>query len=281
MDYIELLCTIEPYVEERAEIMIARLAQRGFESFFDADTGFLAYIPVVDFDESILGDKSLQSVLDSKVSFDYKVIEERNWNEEWESSFKPVVVADRCMVRAPFHEIDPSVKYDIVIEPQMSFGTAHHETTHMMIEMLLNEDLAEKDVLDMGCGTGILAILAHKLGAVKIVAIDNDEWAYNNTLSNLIKNNTEDIVVLFGDASLLKNDKFDLIVANINRNVLLKDISKYSESLDDKGCLILSGFYKDDLRLITEEAAKHSLEFDSHLTRNDWVAAKYKRAYAG
>jgi len=275
MDYIELRCTINPYSEDHAGILTALLANLGFESFAENDDRLCAYIPSSDFDVTSLEEIDFKIIDKASVSFDHKIIKEKNWNALWESNFKPVIISGKCMVRAPFHEQDPKIEYDIIIEPKMSFGTAHHETTDLMIQSLLNETVSEMTVLDMGCGTGILAILAYKLGAKSINAIDNDEWAYNNSLDNVKKNNCHDILVQYGDASLLSEKKYDIILANINRNILLNDIPAYHEVLNKGGVLLLSGFYEKDLPVITEKAVGLSLSFDHHKVLNDWVVAKF------
>jgi ribosomal protein L11 methyltransferase len=197
-----------------------------------------------------------------------------NWNAEWEKNFNPIVVGDQCAIRAPFH--DPfDVKYDIIIEPKMSFGTGHHETTHMMIEHILASDFTNKSVLDMGCGTGVLAILSKKNGAEVVEAIDIDNWCYLNSLENISRNDCAEISVLQGDASLLKGKRFDVIIANINRNILLKDLSTYAACLNENGSLFLSGFYDSDCELIESSCLKLGLKFETKRIRNSWVALKF------
>jgi len=275
MDYEELNCTIKPFRKELAEILTAQLSDLGFESFVDHDEGFNAYIPSADFDVSVLG-KLIWPVSDeTEVSFDHKLIKQKNWNAVWESNFQPVVISGKCMVRAPFHEKDPSILYDLIIEPKMSFGTAHHETTELMIQMLFEENISGRKLLDMGCGTGVLAILAHKLGAGPVTAIDNDEWAYENSLSNIIKNNSSNIIVQHGDASSLQNEKYDVILANINRNILLNDIPAYIKVLNKGGSLIMSGFYEKDLPAIKDKAEGLLLKLDHLLVMNEWVVARF------
>jgi ribosomal protein L11 methyltransferase len=177
-------------------------------------------------------------------------------------------------VRAPFHP-KPETAYDIIIEPKMSFGTGHHETTHMMIQHILKNDFKEKSVLDMGCGTGVLAILAEMKGAKPIDAIDYDNWCYLNSLENVERNNCEHITVLEGDASLLNTQKYDTIIANINRNILLNDMGAYAKCLNANGTLFLSGFYVDDIPAIQEECNKHGLTYVERLEKNKWVALKF------
>lgn len=203
-----------------------------------------------------------------------KEIEQVNWNSEWEKNFKPIQVEDKVSIRAPFHP-KTDLPYEIVIEPKMSFGTGHHETTYAMLQQLLNLELVNKSVLDMGCGTGILAIFAEMKGAKPIDAIDIDAWCYENSLENIKRNNCSNISVYKGDASLLANKKYDVIIANINRNILLNDIGTYSQSLNEKGILLLSGFYKEDIQTIDEEALKYSLKKEIVLEKNKWVSIKY------
>ncbi|MGB2758985.1 MAG: 50S ribosomal protein L11 methyltransferase, partial [Maribacter stanieri] len=205
---------------------------------------------------------------------DYKEIEQENWNATWEQNFQPIIIDDVCMIRAPFHD-KIKVEYDIVIEPIMSFGSGHHETTHMMLQHILQLDVKDKTVLDMGSGTGVLAILAGMRGATTIDAIDIDNWCYLNAKENVERNNMDFISVYEGDAALLKGKKYDLIIANINRNILLADMPKYVQSLNSGGVLLLSGFYTEDLDMITQKCVDLELKFEKNLERNNWVAAKY------
>ena len=209
-----------------------------------------------------------------KIKFSYHEVIQTNWNKEWEKNFNPIQVDGLVSVRAPFHE-NPFLKFDIVIEPKMSFGTGHHETTHMMIQHLLALDLENKKVLDMGCGTGILAIFAEMKGAQPTDAIDIDSWCYQNSIENVQRNGCKHITVLEGDSSLLKGKKYDVIIANINRNILLSDMKTYTDCLTTNGVLLLSGFYKADIAIIEREVVKHGLVFDKMIQRNSWVALKY------
>ena len=202
-------------------------------------------------------------------------IPDRDWNEVWESSYEPVVINEICRIRAPFHQPDSRYKFDLLIEPKMSFGTAHHETTALIIKMMLDTDFRNRDVLDMGSGTGVLAILAKKLGSATTVAIDNDEWAYRNALDNIRMNDTNDISVELGDATTLKDRHFDIIIANINRNILLRDMKEYVKCLDNNGIIFFSGFYQADLPMIAKEAESLGLVFSRHLAENEWTAAAF------
>ena len=261
-------------IQTAIDILVAELGQVGFESFTENPDGVEAYIQKADWNASLLNDIQILQSEEVTFSYDVKEIEQVNWNEEWEKNFEPIVVADQVSIRAPFHE-NPGLKYDIVIEPKMSFGTGHHETTHLMIQHLMELDLQGKKVLDMGCGTGILAIFAEMKGAAALDAIDIDNWCYENSLENVERNNCHHISVFEGDASLLKSDVYDVIIANINRNILLKDMSVYADSLKENGILLLSGFYTEDIEKINESAESNGLKQDKKLTRNNWVGLKY------
>lgn len=274
MNYIELSFSVEPQIPFQ-DILIAELAEMGCESFEETETGLLAYIQQALFDEALLKEIAILNNDLVKISYTSKTIEAQNWNALWESNYDSVVIDDECYIRAPFHPSKPEYKFEILIEPQMSFGTAHHETTANMISFLLKEDVKGKSVLDMGCGTAVLAILAHKKGASTICAIDNDEWAYKNSLDNIIKNDTKNISVHLGDASLLKAKSFDIIFANINKNILLADMESYSNCLKKGGLLFMSGFYESDLDDIKIKANQLALKYKQHLVKNNWVAAKF------
>lgn len=274
MDYTEVSLKIELNSPEM-EIIIAQLAEIGFESFMESDDGLLAYIPFNNFNESLFNDFIKENLEPKAIDYSVKTIKEQNWNEVWESNYDPVIIKNQVHIRAPFHETNPTIKYEILVNPKMSFGTAHHETTSLMIEMLLDEEIRGKKVLDMGCGTGILAILSEKMGATCIDAIDNDEWAYENSLENLDNNNCKNISVHLGDAGILKNIDYELILANINRNVLLRDISTYATHMLKNSILLLSGFYTEDLKLIQSSARDSNLKLISQKVKNNWVAAKF------
>ncbi len=280
--YLGYTFTINP-LEPAREILIAELGYEGFESFVETETGCIAYIQkdeafpdsTVKFGELLENIHILQSE-EFSIQYDAQEIEQVNWNEEWEKHFDPIEVDGRCQVRAPFHK-STNREYDIVIEPKMSFGTGHHETTHMMIKHLLKLDITEKKTLDMGCGTGVLAILAEKRGARPIDAIDIDNWCYLNSLENASRNNCKYISVAEGDAALLKGKSYDIIIANINRNILLQDIPTYANCLQNDGVLLLSGFYTEDIPLISEKCNQHGLYFQGNYERNNWVACKFTK----
>jgi len=271
--YIGYYFKVEP-LQLGVEILIAELGFAGFESFVETEEGVTAYIQKEEWQATILDAVQILSSEEFEISFSHEEIEQTNWNEEWEKNFNPIVVGDVCSVRAPFHE-KPQTKYDIVIEPKMSFGTGHHETTHMMIQHILDNDFSNKSVLDMGCGTGVLAILAEIKGAQPIDAIDIDNWCYINSLENVERNNCHHISVYEGDASLLEGKKYDIVIANINRNILLNDLQVYTSCLNTNGVLFLSGFYSHDIPIIEEECAKYDLRLTEKQERNNWVALKF------
>jgi ribosomal protein L11 methyltransferase len=262
--------------EPATEILIAQLGFAGFESFVENEDGVTAYIQEGDWNAAILEDIQILNSDEFEISYVEEVIEQINWNSEWEKNFEPIQVDNLVSIRAPFHE-HPNLKYDIIIEPKMSFGTGHHETTHMMVQQLLELDLTNKKVLDMGCGTGILAIFAEMKGANQIDAIDIDNWCYLNSIENVERNNCHHISVFEGDATLLKNKKYDLIIANINRNILLNDMKAYMSCLGKEGTILFSGFYKEDIPFIDAEVSKYGLKLEKTFERNNWVSLKYTK----
>ncbi|HAI37123.1 MULTISPECIES: 50S ribosomal protein L11 methyltransferase [unclassified Maribacter] len=271
--YIEYRFTVKPK-EPASDILIAELGEAGFESFVEEEDDVLAYIQKTDWSSDILDDIYIFGNSNFEITYQYKEIAQENWNATWEQNFQPIIVDDVCMIRAPFHE-KIQVDYDIVIEPKMSFGTGHHETTHMMLQHILQLDVENKTVLDMGSGTGVLALLAGMRGATNIDAIDIDNWCYLNAKENVARNNMDFISVYEGDVTLLKDKKYDLIIANINRNILLADLPSYAKCLNKGGVLLLSGFYTEDLEMISQKCTELELKFEKNLERNNWVAAKY------
>lgn len=271
--YIGYQFTVKP-LQPATEILIAELGFAGFESFAETEEGVTAYIQKEEWHDIILDQIQVLNSDEFEISYTFEEIEQVNWNEEWEKNFNSIVVGNRCTVRAPFHEV-PNTQYDIIIEPKMSFGTGHHETTHMMIQHILNNEFTDRSVLDMGCGTGVLAILAEKKGAKQIDAIDIDNWCYINSLENIERNNCKHISVLEGDANLLDNKTYDVVIANINLNILLSDIEMYASCLNKNGMLFLSGFYDSDIPIIEKECHKYDLKLKEQLKRNNWVSLKY------
>lgn len=273
MAYIELTFSLLNN-ESILEILSARLSMLGFDSFFEDEEGFRAYCPEENLILKEIETLMLEPIFSEIKLLSFKPLEDKNWNEIWESSYEPVMIDDRCFIRAPFHD-KKDVAYNILIEPKMSFGTAHHETTAQMISWVLKTDLKGQSLLDMGCGTAVLAILARLKGADPVVAIDNDIWAYNNSCENVGLNQTYDIKVVMGDASAIGNQVFNIILANINRNILLNDMHHYASALQPNGMLFLSGFYETDLDSIRQSAQKNGLKYLDHTVKNQWVAAKF------
>ena len=271
--YLGFHFAVEPK-ELGSEILVAELGELPFESFIESDFGVVAYIQKQFWNENILDDLHILSSPEFLVSYTIEEIDQVNWNEEWEKNFEAIEVDGICHVRAPFHP-KTDAKFDIIIEPKMSFGTGHHETTHMMIQHLLETDVTGKKTLDMGCGTAILAILAEMKGAEPIDAIDIDNWCYLNSIENAERNNCTQISVYEGDAALLKDKKYDVIIANINRNILLNDMQSYVDCLNKNGILMLSGFYNEDIPFIDASCTEKGLTFVKKLERNNWVSLKY------
>lgn len=272
--YIEYNFKVEP-LQPGTEILIAELGYVGFESFVETEEGVTAYIQKDEWRDNILDEVEILNSAEFKIDHSFSEIEQINWNIEWEKNFSPIEVDGKCVVRAPFHP-ERNLEYEIVIEPKMSFGTGHHETTFMMLQYILENEFEGKSVLDMGCGTAVLAILAEMRGASSIDAIDIDEWCYENSIENTEKNNCQNISVYLGDAALLKNQKYDVIIANINRNILLEDMHVYAKCLKNNGSLYLSGFYSQDLAVIKETCNSLGLEFVDNKENNNWIAAKFR-----
>lgn len=272
-NYLEFQFKIAP-LQPGSEILIAQLGYAGFESFVENEDGITAYIQKEEFTEGFLEDIQILSSDEFIISYSSKEIEQVNWNSEWEKNFNPIIVADKCSVRAPFHE-KPDTEFDIVIEPKMSFGTGHHATTHMMLQHILKNEWVGKRVLDMGCGTGVLAILAEMKGATALDAIDIDNWCYLNTLENVDRNNCTHINVYEGTAEMLKDQQYDVVIANINRNILLEDVPTYSNCLVSGGKMFLSGFYTEDVPAIEKVCKENGLIFEGKLVEDNWTAASF------
>lgn len=271
--YIEYDFAVAP-LQPASDILIAQLGEVGFDSFVENEEGVLAYILKDAWNKDILSGIQILENSNFSITHQFKEIEQQNWNSEWEKNFEQIVVGDICTVRAPFHKA-PETKFDIVIEPKMSFGTGHHETTHMMLQHVLDHDFKGKSVLDMGSGTGVLAILTAMKNAASVDAIDIDNWCYLNAIENKERNHCNQINVYEGDVRLLKDKKYDVIIANINRNILLEDIPAYAQCLHEGGILFLSGFYVEDMPSITKKCKDSGLTFEKNLEKNNWVAVKY------
>lgn len=274
MNYIEVSITVEPKTEG-SDILIAALSELAFESFTETETGFNAYIKEEEYseDETKLAIGDYDDIF--KIKFSSKIIPQQNWNKEWESSFQPIEVSGKCYIRAPFHEKKSGFLLDVIIEPKMSFGTGHHDTTQLMIQITMLLNVKNKSLLDMGCGTGVLAIVASMLGANPIEAIDIDDWSYENTIENLAKNNINNVIVNKGDAQILDGKIFNTILANINKNVLLKDMEVYKRSLEKGGNLVLSGFFETDIAEIKAKAENLGLKYEEGYTSNQWTALHF------
>ena len=266
-----------PTSDIQHDMLTTLLGNIGFDSFMDDDLVLKAYCS-----EDQRDDMAVEALLrmDAFQGVHLLSVEEmpdKDWNEVWEASYQPVIVNERCRVRAPFHEANPSYEFDLVIEPKMSFGTANHETTSQIIQLMLETDFQGKDVLDMGSGTAVLAILAKKLGAAHTVAIDNDEWAYNNAFTNIALNGIDDIEIVLGDALAIKGT-YDVVLANINRNILLRDMHHYFDAMKPQALIFFSGFYTEDLESINLEAKRLGLSYVRHLSKNNWVAAEFVKS---
>lgn len=278
MKYLEVTFTTHPCNETVNDVVSALAGDIGFESFVECEGGIQAYIQQALFNKEVLDEMISEfPIPNAKVEYTVKEAEDKNWNEEWEKNFfQPIIIGDRCVIHSTFHRDIPQAEYDIVINPQMAFGTGHHETTSLIIGELLDNDLQGKSLLDMGCGTSILAILARMRGAAPCTAVDIDEWCVRNSLENIKLNGVDRISVFQGDASLLKDQgPFDVIIANINRNILLNDMKRYVSCMHPGSELYMSGFYVDDIPVIQAEAEHNGLRFVHHKEKNRWAAVKF------
>lgn len=267
--YLEFNFKINP-LQPWNEILMAELIEIGFDSFTEEYDGILGYIQKDIFNEDELRNVQLFQNPDVDISYSYEEMPNINWNEEWEKNFSPINVEDKVLIRAEFHEPNPSL-HEIVIQPKMSFGTGHHPTTHLMIQQMLDMDLENKKVLDMGCGTSVLAIFAKQKGAGRTVAIDIDEWSVENSKENAARNNVE-LDIELGTAENLGKEKFDIILANINRNILISDIPTYVSVLEDGGKLLLSGLCFFDVDDILEVCTEQNLKLEKKIQREEWVS---------
>lgn len=276
MNYLQVSFNGSKLADYQQDLLIAELADIGFDTFEESETGFDGFIIEEQFDESAL--QQLLSEQDLDCKYVIKNIESQNWNEEWEKNFSPLVISENCYVRATFHDAQPDYKYEIVIDPKMAFGTGHHQTTTMMMQYVLETDFTNKTVLDMGAGTAILGILAAKRGAKEIVAIDYDEVCYLSASENANLNGIVNLTSLHGGKEVIPQRTFDVILANINRNILLDQIHRYAEVLKPKGEIFFSGFYETpDLEMIKSHCEQFGLTYLNHKKMNDWVATKFVR----
>jgi len=278
MSYLEIKFVCSPNNDIVNSILSSVIAEIGFESFEETESGTTGYI-----EEKIFDEKALQRVIDNfpveaDISYSVKKTEDRNWNEEWEKNyFQPLVIDNRCIIYSTFHDVRDTYEYNIIIDPKMAFGTGHHQTTKLMIKAILNMDIENKAVLDMGSGTAVLAILCSMRGADPVTAIDIDKWAYDNAVENTQLNNVKNIEVKIGGAELLGAQKFDIILANINRNILLNDIKHYVKVLNPDGELYMSGFYTEDVPVISEECEKYDLKHLDTSVIDNWASVKFKK----
>ena len=277
MKYLEFTFRTVPCTEIVNDVLSGVLGEAGFESFVEQTDGITAYIQKELYNESLLKEALADFPLpDTQIEYNFVEAEDKDWNEEWEKNFfQPIVIGDRCVIHSTFHNDVPQAEYDIVINPQMAFGTGHHETTSSILGELLEADLKGKSVLDMGCGTSILAILASMRGADPVTAIDIDDWCVNNSRDNIALNHIRNITVELGDASLLKGRKpFDVIIANINRNILLNDLPAYAACMHSGSEIYMSGFYVEDIPAIREKGESLGMKFVHHREKHNWAAVK-------
>ncbi|GGI28501.1 50S ribosomal protein L11 methyltransferase [Pedobacter mendelii] len=278
MQYIKAIFKFKSIEDYQQDLLISDLADLGFDTFEDSEGGFTGFVIKENFNEQELKQLLINYAEDFQTNYTLEGVADENWNAEWEKNFSPLIIDDVCYVRATFHEPQPSYPYEIVIDPKMAFGTGHHQTTTMMMQYLLAGDIKDKSILDMGCGTGILAILASKLGAKNLMAIDYDDICFESTIENATLNHVENLSALCGSKEVIPDEQYDIILANINRNILLDQISRYTEVLKPEGKIFFSGFYLDpDLGMITAECAKYGIKYIDHKQNSDWVAAQFEK----
>lgn len=278
MNYIQVNFSFTAIEEYQQDLLIAELGDIGFNTFEETAAGFIAFIDFPAYSKDQLKKVLEQFEGEFQCSYEVAEIVGKNWNEEWEKNFEPLIISDQCYVRATFHEPQPQYPYEIVIDPKMAFGTGHHQTTTMMIQYLLDTDVEGKTLLDMGCGTAILAILAAKKGASGLVAIDNDEVCYLSAIENSALNNIGNIEALCGGKEVIPDQTFDVILANINRNILLDQIPSYNDVLKPGGSIFFSGFYESpDLDMIKQACAPFGIRYVNHKKTGEWVAAYFKK----
>ena len=277
-DYTKVTFAVTPNEEAATDVLAALLAEVGFESFVTEDDGMSAYVP-----QALYNADSIAAVVAGfplpgfEITYHSELIEGEDWNAEWEKNyFQPIVLGDQCVIHSTFHKDIPEARYDILIDPKMAFGTGYHQTTCHMLRAILASDMTGKSVLDMGCGTALLAILARKHGATNVVAIDIDEFAYENAKENIMLNDTSDIEVRLGGADAIKeSDSFDFVIANINRNILLADIQNYVRAMHPGSQLFISGFYTDDMQVLRTEAECNGLKYLDYAEENNWAMMRF------
>ncbi len=276
MKYIQVTFSFNTIEEYQQDLLIAELGDIGFNTFEEVDGGFLAFTDLNTFSEDQLKDMLKQFEGDFECDYTVSEIEGKNWNEEWEKNFEPLIISDQCYVRATFHEAQPAYPYEIVIDPKMAFGTGHHQTTTMMMQYILETDVKDKEILDMGCGTAILAILASKKGAAHLIAIDNDEVCYESSVENAALNDITNLEAFCGGKEVIPEKEFDIILANINRNILIDQIPVYGTVLKAGGRIFFSGFYESpDLDMIKAACLPLGIKYVNHKKIGEWVAASF------
>ena len=277
MEYTEIDIRLKPVVPF-ADILVARLNEFEFESYCEDETGVKAYVQTHLLDESAVKEIINEVEKLCELSFTITKVKQENWNKKWENNFEPVHINDKCVIRAHFHAAFTDIKHEIIITPKMSFGTGHHETTSLVMNEMFGIEFTDKSVLDMGSGTGVLAILAAKLGATSLIGIDFDEWAYENAVENAEINAISTISFIHGDADAIGDAIFDIILANINRNIILQDIATYVKAMNTKSEIIFSGFLKEDIPLILEKSEQLGLELVVSKHKNKWQMLHLKKA---
>ena len=277
MNYTELTLELNP-IELFSEMLTYQLGEVGFEMFEETPQGFKAYIQTSNFNQEEVNE-IIEGVkeLNCEVNYTIQDIPWQNWNAEWEKNYKPEIISNKIYVRAEFHEANPAYEHEIIVQPRMAFGTGHHPTTSQVMEAMLNIDFQNKSLLDMGCGTGILAILGMQLGAISAYAIDNDPNSVENSIENAQRNGYPQIEVALGSSELLEGKSYDIILANINRNIILNDLEKYATALNSGGLLITSGYYTSDLSVIKSKATEYQVDYLQHTSQNDWCCATFKK----
>lgn len=277
-DYTRVKFTVTPNEEFATDILASLLADIGFESFVTEDDGMSAYVPQTQYDaERIVAVVAEFPLPGFEITYENELIEGEDWNAEWEKNyFQPIVLGNECVIHSTFHKDVPKARYDILIDPKMAFGTGYHQTTCHMLRAILASEMKGKRVLDMGCGTALLAILARKCGATDVVAIDIDEFAFENAKENIVLNGTADIEVRLGGAEAIKeSDSFDFVIANINRNILLMDMCNYVHCMHSGSQLFISGFYTEDMDVLKEEASRHGLNYNGYAEDNRWAMMRF------
>ncbi len=278
-DYVEVRLEVTPCDENHTDLLAALLCEHDYESFVPDATGLTAYVKKELFDENIFRGIIARFPFDATVDVKWETVEGRDWNAEWEKNyFKPIIVDGKCVIHSSFHTDIPVMPYDIVIDPKMAFGTGHHQTTSLIISRLLGMELRGRRVIDMGTGTGILAILCAMRGASHVDAVEIDEFAHANAVENVALNFHPEINVILGDATVLDSLlPADLLIANINRNIITADIAAYSRVLKPSGTMLLSGFYEDDIPSIRESAGSCGMRYADYTERDRWVSVKFER----